>query len=174
MEFPAQLDGLNVPTLDVLQRVLLISDGTLTEALAAAFLEPISVVKIAHQIRPVREPVDELKAEAGASVLARSILLRGERSGRNYVYAESLIALDRLPAPFRQQLENSNAPIGRLWMEHRLETRKEMLRAFRRPAAELAAHLGLAAEDELLVRSYRVFSGGAPIMVITEHFPARY
>ena len=43
--------------------------------------------------------MDQLELPAGAPLLERKILLYGETSGRSYVYAESLLALDRLPPP---------------------------------------------------------------------------
>ena len=46
MAFLAQFGDFDASSLDLLQRVLLVSDGTLTDTLEAAFLEPISLRKI--------------------------------------------------------------------------------------------------------------------------------
>jgi hypothetical protein len=45
--FLAQLDGFDASSLDVLRRIFLISDGTLTDTVEAAFLEPIALIKLA-------------------------------------------------------------------------------------------------------------------------------
>ncbi len=164
-------DGFDVRSLPALQRVLLTSDGTLTDALEAAFLEPMTLLKIGTETSAAASGVPELDLAAGAPVMLRKILLRGGRTGATYLYAESRIVLDRLPPEFRERLTGSDVPLGRLWAEHRLETRKEILRVWRRPAAELSVHFGGAEQASLLVRSYRVFSGGRPIMLITEYFP---
>jgi chorismate-pyruvate lyase len=174
MAFLAQFGDFDASSLDLLQRVLLVSDGTLTDTLEAAFLEPISLRKIAIQVVPARRALPELDVLAGEPLMERKILLCGESSGRAYVYAESVLVLDRLPSRFREELVESDMPIGRLWSEHKLETWKELLAMSRHPICGLAAHFQTAGESDCLVRSYRVISGGRPLMAITEHFPATY
>jgi chorismate-pyruvate lyase len=172
--FLAQLDGFDTSSLDLLQRILLISDGTLTDTLEAAFIEPIALIKVAVRTLPAPARIDALDLDAGTLLMERKILLRGEESGCNFVYAESLLVVDRLPESFREGVMKSNLPIGRLWSEHKLETWKEILFVERRPARELAEYFGSEEQAEILGRRYRVFSGGRPIMMITEHFPADY
>lgn len=159
---------------ELLQRILLTNDGTITDILEAAFRERIDLVRL--DIRVVQTPVavPVLEIEVGDSAMERKILLRGQRSRINYAYAESLIAVDRLDSLFRDELITSDIPIGRLWLEHRLETWKQRLDIFRRPANELAVHFGIHSEVELLGRSYRVFNNRRPIMLITEYFPQHY
>ena len=89
----AKLKGLDISSLEPLQRVLLVTDGTLTEILEAAFLERIQLVKVLQQVVSSHEC---LEWEDNEPVIERGVLLRGERSRRNYVYAKSLIAIDRL------------------------------------------------------------------------------
>ncbi|MGD1090893.1 MAG: chorismate pyruvate-lyase family protein [Bryobacteraceae bacterium] len=174
MAFLAQLDGFDASSLDLLQRILLISDGTLTETLEAAFLEPIALIKLAIDTQPASARIDALEVEAGAMLMRRKILLCGETGGINFVYAESLLVLGRLPGPFREGLVESNLPIGRLWLEQKLETWKQILTVERRPAGDSAEYFELGEDAEILARRYRVFSGGQPVMMITEHFPANY
>ena len=107
-------------------------------------------------------------------LMRRKVLLRGETGGGNLVHTESLLVLDRLPEAFREGLVRSSLPIGRLWSEQKLETWTQIPAVERRPAGDLAEHLGLSEEAEILARRYRVFSGGLPVMMITEHFPAVY
>lgn len=157
--FLAQTGLAGLGELSLLQRMLLVCDGTLTDMVEAAFLEPIRLVKIAVETAPSREHVEDLGLERGALLMTRKIFLQGSTTGTNYVYAESLIAVDALPAAMRDELLQTDAPLGRLWVQHKLETRKEILRIWRNPGGQLG-------------RSYRVFSGGRPIMIITEYFPA--
>jgi chorismate-pyruvate lyase len=174
MAFLAQFGDFDASALDLLQRVLLVSDGTLTDTLEAAFLEPIALRKVGIEVAPARRAIPELEVAVGEPLMERRIFLCGETSGRAYVYAESALVLDRLPPRFREELVASDMPMGRLWSEHKLETWKELLAMSRHPAGELAAHFQVAPESECLVRRYRVISGGRPLMAITEHFPARY
>jgi chorismate-pyruvate lyase len=173
LAFLAQLGNFDAGSLDMLQRILLISDGTLTDTLEAAFLEPIALQKVALDIGPAPRPVVELDLAAGENVMERKIFLRGESSGRAYVYAESVLVLDRLPPRFREELVESDMPMGRLWSEHKLETWKELLDIGRHPMGPMAACFGVQGTD-CLVRRYRVISGGRPLMSIAEHFPATY
>lgn len=174
MAFLAQLNGLDPRDLGLLQRIFLVNDGTLTDAVEAAVLEPIRLTKLASNILPAAAPVAALELEAGATLMDRTILLSGGNTGRNYVYAASQLALDRLPAEFRQELLDSDKPMGRLWSEYRLETWKELLNVSRAPAPDLAAYFPVEEYEDMLRRQYRLISGGKPLMVITEWFPARY
>lgn len=144
--------------LSLLQRVLLVSDGTVTDIVEAAFEEPVRLVKLSVETMAAAEPIAALGIAVGDQLMRREILLQGASTGITYVHAETLIALAALPPGFREELLETDAPIGRLWAQHQLETRKEMLRIWRGPEGRLA-------------RTYRVFSSGRPIILITEQFP---
>jgi chorismate-pyruvate lyase len=157
-----------------LQRIFLVCDGTLTDTLQAAVQEPISVIKLASESNIVTVPIEDLIISAGEAVLIRRVLLYGQRSGRCYVYAESVIALDRVPPLFREELLHSDKPLGRLWTEHKLESRKELLDVSRVPSNRLARYFGVDKHSDILMRRYRLNSGGRPIMLISESFPVCY
>jgi len=167
----AKLKGLDISSLELLQRVLLVTDGTLTEMLEAAFLERIQLVKVLQQVVSSHEC---LEWEDNEPVIERGVLLRGERSRRNYVYAKSLIAIDRLQPAFRQDLLELNIPLGRLWLEHKLETYKEIVYVRSQSVGKLSCYFECSDAAVLLIRSYRVFSARQLIMIITEHFPAGF
>lgn len=158
----------------MLQRILLVSDGTLTDTLEAAMLEPILLSKVSINVAPAPAAVPSLELEPGSTIMDRKILLFGATTGRNYVYAESHLAVDRLPENFRRELMESDKPMGRLWSDYRLETWKELLFVAREPVARLAAYFPYATHDDLLSRHYRLISGGRPLMVINEYFPAAF
>jgi chorismate-pyruvate lyase len=170
----SRLRALDLESIEVLQRVLLITDGTLTEILEAWRLERILLVKLAHQALRDLDRDELLEVQAADQVLERRILLCGEKTRINYVYAESLIAVDRLGSKFRHDLLHSNIPLGQLWLNHRLETLKEMVAIRRQPAGKLSEYFKISPEDSVFVRTYRVFSGAMPVMLITEHFPNTY
>jgi chorismate-pyruvate lyase len=169
-----RLRALDLESIDVLQRVLLITDGTLTEILEAWRLERILLVKLGYQALRDADTDELLAVNNGDRVLERRILLSGEKSHINYVYAESLIAVDRLGSKFKNDLQHSNIPLGQLWLNHRLETLKEMVAIRRKAAGELSEYFNIPPEASIFVRRYRVFSGAAPVMLITEHFPSAY
>jgi chorismate-pyruvate lyase len=164
-----EIDGL-----DLVQRILVTTDGTVTDVLAVAFLEPIALVKIDVTVAPAAGPVPPLELDAGATTMHRRIVLRGARTGTNYAYAEVSIAADRLSPALREDLLAGRVPLGQLWQMHRLETWKERPSVRTRAAGSLAAHLDLAPDAALIHRSYRTFTGGRPVFHVEEFFPTRY
>jgi len=170
----SELDGFDVNSLAPLQRVLLVTDGTLTEILEANFFERIRLVKISQGVISATAAHVFLDPNPGEALIERKILLQGEESHRNYAYAESLIAVDRLGQSFHDQLLHSNTPLGRLWLEHKLETFKELKEVHCQPASGLCHYFECSDDAPLLVRTYRVFSAAKPVMVITEYFPTSY
>jgi len=172
----SKLNGLTSGSLDPVQRVLLVTDGTLTEILEAIFLERIELIKLAQEIVTATASHAMLDISPGQNetLIERKVLLRGGESGTNYAYAESLIAADRLGAAFRDELLNSNTPLGRLWLEHRLETYKDLQSVEFERAEHLSRYFACTTACPLFVRTYRVFSACRPVMLIAEHFPTKY
>jgi len=107
-------------------------------------------------------------------VLERQILLCGKTSRRNWLYADSIIVLERVEERFREKLIKSHTPIGKLWVEHKTETFKEIVTYAREQAGDLSDYFDIKREDKLLSRTYRVFSHQKPVMMITEKFPESY
>ncbi len=169
-----RLSGFDWNLLGALQRVLLVTDGTLTEILEAFFGERVRLVKLSQKAIAAGGSHGLFEPKDDETLVERKILLQGEHSGRNYVYAESLVAVDRLGPAFRDALLNSSTPLGRLWLDHRLETFKQMHDVRYQRANGLAHYFESAEEEPLLARTYRVISGGRVVMVISEYFPAVY
>ena len=155
------------------QRILLTTDGMVTEMLEAYFWERMIVVKLFQDNYALKEALPGLECKAGDHVIDRRILLRGRMSHVNRIYAESFIAIDRLPEHIRDGLLNSKKPIGLLIQENCLETFREILGCVREPAGELAEQFSIGPEEFLISRHYSVRAHGQPIMLITEKFPER-
>jgi len=156
------------------QQILLIADGTLTNILEVFLNEPIRVVKLSEEIVSITEDILPLEIKVGTEVMERQILLQGKTSLRNWLYADSIIVLERVGEIFREKLIKSHIPIGKLWVEHKTETFKEIVTYTQEPAFELSNYFDIQKEDKLLSRTYRVFSNCHPVMMITEKFPESY
>ncbi|WP_013321293.1 chorismate--pyruvate lyase family protein [Gloeothece verrucosa] len=156
------------------QRIILTTDGTLTEILEAYLYEKIQLVKLSQEIVASAQEIKALDLNIGTNIMNRKVLLQGKISRRNWIYAESVIVPARLDEIYRERLLKSQEPIGRLWLEHRVETFKEIIDSKRELAGELSDYFLIKSEDKLLSRTYRVFSKGQPIMMITEKFPESY
>jgi len=172
IELFEHLRGIDAAGLMPLQRILLITDGTLTEILEAHFLERIELVKISERLLRGSELSADVPTNADERVLERKINLRGEKSRTLYVYAESFVFVDRLDPSFQTELLETNIPLGRLWLGHRLETFKEIVGIACRSAGERAKYLGCAENAPVLGRIYDVFSAGQLVMRIAENFCA--
>jgi chorismate-pyruvate lyase len=157
--------------LSTLQRVLLSTPGTVTDILESYSGEPIGVAKVFESIVLLEQDRSELELPAGHPVYRRHILLEGKTTARRFLYAESLIVLDRLDKAFRDGLLRTGKPIGQLMRETRLETFRDILDYGQEPAGAIAGHFRLDPGAELIWRTYRLLSGGRPIMLITEKFP---
>ena len=157
-------------SLSTLHRILLTTDGTLTEVLEAYFLERLHLVKLSEEFVKQQSPLPQLELRGGESVIIRRILLQGEQTKRNYIFAESVVVLDRLEPHIRHKLMHTQTTIGRIWLESRTETFKEFIRAQYEPADDLSEFFGIHEHDSLISRTYRVVVKGAPVMMITEKF----
>lgn len=165
--------ALQLSELSIFQQILLITDGTLTHILETYVGEKIQVKKLSEEIR-LRAHDVWLLLKQEKTVVERKILLQGSVSHRNWLYAESLIVLDRIDQSFQERLVTSREPIGKLWLEYKVETFKEIIATYREPAGQLANYFAIDPDDSLLCRMYRVLSNRQPTMLITEKFPASY
>ena len=163
--------GIDPRGLNGIHRILLTTDGTVTDMLEAYFQEPMVMVPLAQQLVESRAPVAELDLAAGQRVLEREILLRGKLSGRTVLHAHSLVVPDRLSTRLREGLLRQQRPIGELLLADKLESYREILHCTRRAAGLLARHFHLYETAPFLTRTYVIRVGGQGIMRITEAFP---
>ncbi len=156
------------------QKILLITDGTVTKLLEYYLDESISVHKLHEEIRTDVSQFPEhyqINIDSPVNTLHREIFLQGESTQRNWIYAESTIFIDQLKTEFRQDLLRSNQPIGKLWIKYRLETYKSILLIQKEKAMALAPYFNIKADDIIISRTYSVYSDSKVIMIITEKFP---
>ncbi len=90
------------------------------------------------------------------------------------LYAEVVVALDRVDPALLEGLTGTDKPVGILLRENRTETFREILLVDREPAGPCGAHFGIGPDAELLFRTYRILARRQPIMLITEKFPADF
>lgn len=175
-DFPRMLrEGqIDFSELSLLQRMLMMTDGTLTKMLETYAQEHLDVVKLYEEDIILAHNIDAMHLVAGDKVSKRNILLKGRTSRRNWLYAESIIVHERLPEAFQEELLLSRVPIGKLWKKYKLETYKEPLTYCRESAENVFFYFDLHRTDPVLSRTYVAHSGNKPIMMITEKFPERY
>lgn len=149
-------------------RILIATNGTLTRILGVVTGENI-VVQVVEQHLHARD-IDQWEYLSGR-VLQRRVLLNGQTSGRRFVGAESLIAVDLLPPTIAADLTSTNEPIGEIMAASRLETFKEPADIWVAESPDwLAAATDQATHSRTVSRRYRIIIDGQPVIVITEYF----
>jgi chorismate-pyruvate lyase len=156
-------DSLSLP-----QKVLLTTDGTVTQLLEIYTGEKIRVEKLEHEL--MTGGPASLGVSATEPVLSRRILLRG--ATRPYMYAHSWLVPSRMPRGMQETILQTDTPIGQLWKASRLETFREIIDFRREHDSAVAGLFGI--DTELLSRTYLIHSGGSPMGLIIEKFPAIY
>ena len=154
------------------QRILLTTNGTVTDIIEALTGEQIKLKKLSENKIQLEENILPMQLKKGAEVIARKVLLQGSMSHRNYVYAESILVFDRLDEKMQNQLLNTKTPIGKLWVENKVEIFKENIELGKEPAGDLADYFQIEPEENILYRTYCVLSNHHQYtMMITEKFP---
>ncbi|MCG8634480.1 MAG: chorismate pyruvate-lyase family protein [Desulfobacterales bacterium] len=167
-------EPVNKETLGLFQKILLTMDGTLTEILEIYMSESIKIVKLSEELKPSASGIPIMAVEPGRDVMERKVVLQGVSSGKNCLYAESIIVPHCLEKRFRDGLIKSNIPIGKLWQDCKTETFKEVVATFCQPAGYIADYFKVERTCPLLCRTYLVYSDRKPVMMITEKFPETY
>lgn len=165
-ERPPGWAEINLRAIGPLFRALLVTDGTVTKFLEAVMMEPVKVTIASQSDLSLDRPHSELIAEAGCRLISREVTLVGARTGRHFADAASILVVDRLPDMVRDRLDDHPQGLGRILLESGLETRREVLWFGREPSSRHGK--GTAGR---ICRTYRIISGGLPLMLITESFP---
>jgi chorismate-pyruvate lyase len=160
--------------LSTFQKILLTTDGTVTDILEAYLFEQIRVSKLSEKLIKLSHDIPPLELREGNEVILREVLLKGRISRKCFIYAESIIVPERIDERFKEGLLDSKLPIGKLWFEHKVETFKEILSSRKENADNLANYFCIKQSEQLLSRTYRVMTNRKPVMVITEKFPESY
>lgn len=161
-EPPEEVD---LSSLSLFQRILLTTNGTISNIVEAYMHEKIRSHKLAEQFAKS----DELK-----DTLYRTVTLQGEATQNNFVYAESIIKCNRLANDFKKALLETDIPIGKLWNQYKIEYFKEILQIGKETAGEVSRYFHIMSSDKLLKRTFLVRINSQPSILITEKFPESY
>jgi chorismate-pyruvate lyase len=164
---PARLSSVDLSELSAEMRLLLLHDGTLTTALEAQILAPVTVeVEAQQEIDLNRQQATWLQSEVGTRAIRRRSVLRHGLTRQLLVQAESLVLPSRLPGPFLDVLAASPQGLGAAIAGLKLETRRELLWYGR--TRIIAGHLG---DFPALARCYRLIHRRQAVLSVEERFP---
>ncbi len=162
-------DAMHRVAAGVVARLLSQSDGTVTALLERVTGESVEADVIV-QAAIVSTAPGPLDVEPGRPVVRRHAIVRGTASRRDYLYAETLLVPDRLPADVPEVLAATSAPIGRVLADRGIRIARTVLGApERRPTVARLAP-GNAVSAAIFARRYRVDAGGVAVMLIDEWF----
>ena len=157
---------LTAPALSLFQKVLLSTDGTVTDLLSLYCGRPIRARKLAQSLAAVDAPA-LLAAAPHERILHRTIVL-GSGDGSELLFADSCFVFDRFSPAIQRDLLQTELPIGLLWRRERLEMHREIILRQSETCAAVARLLGVADDAALLSRTYVIFHQHCPLGVITE------
>jgi chorismate-pyruvate lyase len=160
------------PALSLFQKILLASDGTVTELLSLYAGQPIRARKLSQNL--VQGPcMAHLHCLPDARVLHRKIMLCSEPGG-DHLFAESAFVFDQFSSTIQHGLLHTEQPIGLLWRQERLEMYRDIVLRQIEHCPETAAVFGLPTNTLMLSRTYTLFHADQQLGVITERFPSNY
>jgi chorismate-pyruvate lyase len=157
----------------LVERALVVTDGTVTTVLEALMGEPIVVRKMRPPCSAPRWALEWLNVERSREIGLRAVLLCGGRTGVPYLYGESIFVRARLPREVRVGLRETDVPLGKLLRSARVESFREAVGVWTESACALAPYFGLRSDEVLIARSYGVqLAGNQRALAITEKFPS--
>ena len=157
--------------LSLFQKILLTTDGTVTNLLQLATKESIKVKKIEQEIYLSGENETYL-CPVNTPVLRRNIILCSET--KNYLYAESLFIFENLSRSTQYKLLETDLPIGLLWKKEKLESLRQIIDFKVEECGFLAPYFDLDPTSPIYSRSYLISNKLKPLGIITEKFPASF
>jgi chorismate-pyruvate lyase len=168
---PSELSTVDIAELDSFLRGLLFTDGTVSRALEAHTLCEVKVNTVEQTPGPVPAPVaEQLQLAPTDDCLRRRVVMTIGQLAPS-VWAESYLAMQRIPQQFITQLNGNPQGIGGSLQQLKLESRRELLWFGIGPLPAWALHTDTSAPDALaLTRCYRVLTHGLPALLICESF----
>jgi chorismate-pyruvate lyase len=169
------IDAAQYRNLSLFQKVLLATDGTVTDLLKLYVGADVRARKISqnlaarHQLGPIPAA---FRVPAETLLLQREIVLEASHADRAeaLVHATSFFVFGRFSRAIQTALLESDVPIGTLWRNERLEMYREVVEQAIERRADVAVHLGLPIDTPLVTRAYVIYHQAMPLGLITERF----
>jgi len=160
-----------VGRLSPLQKILLGTDGSVTQLLESVTGHPV-VVRTRNQeiVNADKNDVERLGVLPGDLVNNRVVELLDAVTGEILIYAKSRTPIARLAPDFREDLLKADIPIGKIIARHQIEARREILDA-KVTRDDTGSIFPICRNELLLMRQYRIIHGGKPLIFIQEQFP---
>ncbi|MFA5255022.1 MAG: chorismate pyruvate-lyase family protein, partial [Methanoregula sp.] len=163
----------DVGRLSPVQKILLGTDGSVTQLLESVTGHPVAVRTREQAVVPADAlAAERLRIALGDDVNNRVVELLDSATGEVLVYATSQTPVARLDPEFRDDLMKADIPIGKIIESHHIEARREILSARVSPAQDDTSSIfSICKNEPLLSRQYQIIHSGEPLIFIEEQFP---
>lgn len=166
------MEGLDVK-LSKAQRLLLMTDGSVTTLLEVLTGKPVVVTTLLQQVvKADTDKAADLDVAEGDNLNYRVVVLKNEHDDRPLIYAESYTPIARLQKEFRHDLMKADIPIGRIMAQRKIESRREIRHIETTLNEELSDLFDVPHNIPMLSRTYDIISHGTVLIRITEMFPS--
>jgi len=156
-------DALKRQDIPACLRICAGTDGSVTLLLELLAGKAVEVKTLEQSVVKATPDVAELlEIDEGDEVNSRLVTLSA--GGMVYVLAKSLSAIKRMPQEVRSDLMRADIPIGRILREHKIETRRDILKMEFVQSAFFEC-------VPVLSREYKIIYKGKALMWINECFP---
>ena len=156
-------DALKNGDVPVCLRICAGTDGSVTLLLELLTGKAVEVRTLEQGVvKATPDMAELLEIEEGDEVNNRLVTLNAGETV--YVLAKSLAPISRMPQKMRDDLMRADIPIGRILREHKLETRRDIMKV------EMTGS-EFFGEVPVLSREYRIIHKGRVLMWINEWFP---
>jgi len=157
------------------QRLLLMTDGSVTTLLEVITGKPVIVSTLIQQIvKADLERASVLDVEEGDNINYRVVILRNKRDSRPLIHAESYTPIARLQKEFRRDLMKADVPIGRIMKKLKIESRREIRHIQIIHSLELSELFDVSDNVPMLSRTYDIICHDQVLIRITETFPSTH
>jgi beta-ribofuranosylaminobenzene 5'-phosphate synthase len=155
------------------QRLLLMTDGSVTTLLEVLTGKPVVVTTLLQQVvKADTDKAADLDVAEGDNINYRVVVLKNEDDDRPLIYAESYTPVARLQKEFRHDLMKADIPIGRIMAQRKIESRREIRHIATTLNEELSDLFHVAHDIPMLSRTYDIISHCMVLIRITETFPS--
>ncbi len=158
-------------SISMFQKVMLVTDGTISDLLRLYTRKRITVKKLMQLIK-VSGTEESNLCEHETQLLKREILL-GTR-GENYIYADSLFNLSIMSTEMKIKLMETDIPIGIIWKEEKLDIFREIIEIKIEKCSNIINHFTVPPDTPFFSRTYMIYHNRKILGIITEKFPITY
>ncbi len=161
----------NDASLSVFQKILLITDGTVTDLLSLYTQKTIQVKKLMQEI--VYSGEQQLNfCSLNTPLLKRCVLICSNTE--NYIYAESTFVFEHLSRSAQYHLLETDQPIGLIWKAEKLESYRDVIGYSIEANEKVSKLFRLCPESKFVSRTYLIYHRQVILGEITEKFPLTY